>query len=324
MQPNQKLIKKYILFFSFLIGITSSSQVTTIPVWPNTIPGSIITTSYLEKEIIKDNQLQSTSQVTIPTLSIYFPKKELANGTAVVIFPGGGYSHLAMYKEGQKVAEWLNSLGITAFVLKYRLPNDLIMKDKTIGPLQDAQEAIRIIRKKAIEWNLDPTKIGVLGFSAGGHLASTLSTHYQDKIYDGETISARPDFSILIYPVISMEDGITHNGSKVSLLGANPSKELIDNYSNEKQITSETPKTFLVHASDDKAVPVTNSINYYLNLLKNNVPAEMHLYENGGHGFGLGTKGTHIDWPRACAKWLETNGYYSTNNIGKIDYKSNK
>jgi len=309
MQPNQKLIKKYILIFSFLTGITSSSQVTTIPIWPTTIPGSIITSNYLEKEITKDNQLQSTSQVTIPTLSIYFPKKELANGTAVILFPGGGYSHLAMYKEGQKVAEWLNSLGITAFVLKYRLPNDLIMKDKTIGPLQDAQEAIRIIRKKAKEWNVDSNKIGVLGFSAGGHLASTLSTHYQDNVYNAEAISARPDFSILIYPVISMEEGITHNGSKISLLGLNANQNLIDKYSNEKQINSETPKTFLVHASDDKAVPVTNSINYYLNLIKNNVPAEMHLYENGGHGFGLGTGGTHKEWPKTCEKWLKTNRY---------------
>ena len=317
MQTKQILFRKYtFIFITVLTGITSNSQVMAIPIWSNNIPGSINTT-YLEKEIIKDGQLQSTSQVTTPNLSVYLPKKELVNRSAVIIFPGGGYSHLAMYKEGKKVAEWLNSLGITAFVLKYRLPSNLSMKDKTIGPLQDAQEAIRMVRRNAKEWDLDPTKIGVLGFSAGGHLASTLSTHCQDKVYDASEISARPDFSILIYPVISMEEGITHNGSKTNLLGENASKELIEKYSNEKQITSETPKAFLVHASDDKVVPVANSINYYLNLLKYNVPAEMHLYENGGHGFGLGTKGTHIDWPKACAKWLETNGYYSTNNIEK-------
>jgi len=310
MNPIKSFVQKQVfILIMALIGLSSNSQVTTIPVWANAIPGSIKAANYLEKEIIKDNQLQSTSQVTAPNLSAYLPKKELANRSAVVVFPGGGYSHLAMYKEGKKVAEWLNSLGVTAFVLKYRLPSDLIMKDQTIGPLQDAQEAVRILRSNAKEWNIDPTKIGVLGFSAGGHLASTLSTHYQDKVYDSTTISARPDFSILIYPVISMEDGITHNGSKTSLLGANASKELIDKYSNEKQITSETPKTFLVHASDDKAVPVENSIYYYLNLKKNNVPVEMHIYEKGGHGFGLGTVGTHTDWSKACAKWLAENNY---------------
>lgn len=238
---------------------------------------------------------------------MYLPKKELANGSAVLIFPGGAYSYLALYKEGEKVAEWLNSLGITAFVLKYRLPNDRIMKNKTIGPLQDAQEAIRIIRRNSKEWNIDPSKIGVLGFSAGGHLAATLSTHYQYMVYDSDATSARPDFSILIYPVISMEEGITHNGSKINLLGQTTSTELMDNYSNEKQINAATPKTFLVHATDDKAVPVTNSINYYLNLLQFNVPTEMHLYEKGGHGFGLGIAGTSKQWPKTCEKWLYEN-----------------
>ena len=304
------LIKKQVLILIIsLIGFSSEGQINTIPVWTKSIPNSINTLDYTEKEIFKDGQLQGTSQVINPNLTIYLPKKEVANGSAVLIFPGGGYSHLAMYKEGKKVAEWLNSLGITAFVLKYRLPSDLIMKDKTIAPLQDAQEAIRIVRRNAKEWNIDPTKIGVLGFSAGGHLASTLSTHYQDKVYDPDTTSSRPDFSILIYPVISMEDGITHSGSKNSLLGETASKELIDHYSNEKQVNSNTPKTFLIHASDDKAVPVANSINYYLNLLKYNVPAEIHVYEKGGHGFGLGREGTNKDWPKACEKWLVQNGY---------------
>ena len=245
--------------------------------------------------------------MTTPLLYKYQPKKTVPNGSAVLICPGGGYSHLAMYKEGKKIALWLNSLGITAFVLKYRMPNNLIMKDKSIGPLQDAQESIRIIRRNAKEWSIDPDKIGILGFSAGGHLASTLATHYLDKVYDADETSARPDFSILIYPVISMENGITHNGSKVSLLGQNTSKELIEKYSNEKQIDANTPKTFIVHATDDKVVPVENSINYYMNLKKYNVPVEMHLYENGGHGFGLGTKGTHTEWPKACEKWLAEN-----------------
>ena len=290
-----------------LFGTISYCQETSIPIWNKSIPSSIDAPSYLEKEIIKEGELQSTSQVTIPLLYKYQPKKTVPNGSAVLICPGGGYSHLAMYKEGKKVALWLNSLGITAFVLKYRMPTDLIMKDKSIGPLQDAQEAIRTIRRNAKECNIDPAKIGVLGFSAGGHLASTLATHYLDRVYDADATSARPDFSILIYPVISMEDGITHNRSKVSLLGQNASKELTEKYSNEKQIDANTPKTFIVHSTDDKVVPVENSINYYMNLKKYNVPVEMHLYENGGHGFGLGTKGTHTDWPKACEKWLTEN-----------------
>lgn len=289
------------------VGTISYCQETSFPIWNNSIPGSIDVSSYLEKEVIKESELQSTSQVTTPLLYRYQPKKTVPNGSAILICPGGGYSHLAMYKEGKKVALWLNSLGITAFVLKYRMPTDLIMKDKSIGPLQDAQEAIRIIRRNAKEWNIDQDKIGVLGFSAGGHLASTLATHYLDKVYDADATSARPDFSILIYPVISMEDGITHNGSKVSLLGANTSKELIDKFSNEKQVGANTPKTFLVHATDDKVVPVENSINYYMNLIKYNVPVEMHIYENGGHGFGLGTKGTHTEWSNACEKWMLEN-----------------
>ena len=303
---NTQKINFSLLLFVFISAI-SYCQVTSQPIWNKSIPGSINVSTYLEKEVVKEDELQSTSQVTTPLLYKYQPKKTVPNGSAVVICPGGGYSHLAMYKEGKKVALWLNSLGITAFVLKYRMPTDLIMKDKSIGPLQDAQEAIRTIRRNAKEWSIDPDKIGVLGFSAGGHLASTLATHYQDNVYDADATSARPDFSILIYPVISMEYGITHNGSKVSLLGQNTSKELIEKYSNEKQIDANTPKTFIVHATDDKVVPVENSINYYMNLKKYNVPVEMHLYENGGHGFGLGTKGTHTEWPKACEKWLTEN-----------------
>ena len=308
MKKNKNTQKnKFSIILLALFGTISYCQETSISIWNKSIPSSIDAPSYLEKEIIKEGELQSTSQVNKPLLYKYQPKKTVPNGSAVLICPGGGYSHLAMYKEGKKVALWLNSLGITAFVLKYRMPTDLIMKDKSIGPLQDAQEAIRTIRRNAKEWNIDPAKIGVLGFSAGGHLASTLATHYLDRVYDADATSARHDFSILIYPVISMEDGITHNGSKVSLLGQNASKEFTEKYSNEKQIDTNTPKTFIVHSTDDKVVPVENSINYYMNLKKYNVPVEMHLYENGGHGFGLGTKGTHTEWPKACENWLTEN-----------------
>ena len=287
----------------------SQAQNQVIPLW-KVIPQEIKAPDYTEKEDIKDGKVQSTSQVSIPTLSVFLPKGIKQNQTAVVIFPGGGYTHLAIDKEGTKVAEWFNSQGIVAFVLKYRLPNNLIMTNKTVGPLQDAQEAIRVIRLNAAVWNIDPNKIGVMGFSAGGHLASTLSTHYDDRVYETSSkISARPDFSLLIYPVISMENDITHKGSQISLLGENASQQDIDTFSNEKRVTAQTPPAFLIHATDDNVVLPENSINYYLALKKNGVTAELHLYEKGGHGFGLGVNDTSKFWTKACEEWLKSNGY---------------
>ncbi|MDR7370073.1 alpha/beta hydrolase [Flavobacterium aquidurense] len=302
-----KSLFNLILFFGITAHLHAQNQV--IPLW-KTIPQEIKTSDYQEKETRTDGKIQSTSQVSIPTLSIFFTKEIKQNQTAVIILPGGGYSHLSMDKEGTKVAEWLNSLGITAFVLKYRLPSDLIMTNKTVGPLQDAQEAMRIVRLNAAKWNIDPNKIGIMGFSAGGHLASTLSTHYDERVYETSSkISARPDFSILIYPVVSMENEITHKGSQTSLLGKNPSEDLINSFSNEKKVTAQTPPTFLVHATDDSAVLPENSINYYLALKKNAVPAELHLYEKGGHGFGLGVKDTSKFWTKDCEEWLKSNNF---------------
>jgi len=305
-----QLLRGIALGFLLLSGIFSSSaQNQVIPLW-NKIPDEIKAADYKEKESITDGKLQSTTQVTIPTLSIFIPKDAKPNQTAVIICPGGGYMHLAFDKEGTKVAEWFNSLGIAAFVLKYRLPNDLIMKNKNVGPLQDAQEAVRYVRQNAAKLNIDPNKIGILGFSAGGHLASTLSTHYDDKVYESTyKVSARPDFSILMYPVISMENQITHKGSQTNLLGSNPSQDLIDSYSNEKKVTSKTPPAFLIHATDDTVVIPENSINYYLALKKNGIKAELHLYEKGGHGFGLGVNDTSKFWTRDCVEWLKANGY---------------
>lgn len=289
------------------ISSNVNSQIKTIPIWNTTIPGEIKNSDYTEISVYKDSVLQKSSKVSLPTLTIYSPTNP--NGTSVLIFPGGGYQHLSMYKEGDKIARWLNSLQITAIVVKYRLPDDKIMSDKSIAPLQDAQEAIRIIRKNAGIWNLDKNKIGVIGFSAGGHLAATLSTHYNEKTYiSNNDTSARPDFSLLIYPVISMKNEITHKGSQTSLLGLNPSDKRIEKFSNELQVTAETPPTFLVHATDDKSVPVENSINYYLALKKNNVSAEMHLYEKGGHGFGLGKENDEL-WSQDCVKWLKNHNY---------------
>lgn len=302
---------KLVLILLFLgISISCFSQNTEIALWDK-IPDAIEAKDYKEEmTYFNDGSINGISKVSQPTVTVFLADAKTANGTSVVICPGGGYHHLSINKEGYKIANWLNSLGISAFVLKYRMPSDLTMKDKTIGPLQDAQEALRMVRRNADKWKLDPGKVGIMGFSAGGHLASTLSTKFLEKVYvPVDNTSARPDFSILMYPVISMQDGMTHKGSKTNLLGENPNATLVDKYSNEKQVTETTPKTFIVHAADDKAVPVENSINYYLALKQNKIPAEMHLYENGGHGFGLGTEGTNKNWSKACENWLISNGF---------------
>lgn len=291
------------------IVISVKAQDKVLKVWPNKIPGAIKNSTYKEKVDTAANGMLTLSRVTDPTIAVYFPHKVKATRTAVVICPGGGYIHLAYTKEGTDIALWLNSIGITGIVLKYRLPSNKIMKDKTIGPLQDIQEAMRIVRRHANEWNINPNKIGVIGFSAGGHLASTLCTHYKMKVYDSDSTSARPDFAILGYPVISMKLGITHLGSRKNLLGSNPSQKIVKEFSNELHVNKNTPETFLFLAEDDKTVPIKNSILYFLALKKYNVPAELHIYEKGGHGFGLGYKEeTDSYWPKACEHWLEQIG----------------
>lgn len=247
-----------------------------------------------------------------PTLTIYLPAKEKANGAAVVICPGGGYGFLAMDHEGHQIAQWLNSLGVAGFIVKYRHRNSGTGYGHP-APLQDAHRAIRMVRSRAKEWSIDPNRIGVLGFSAGGHLASTTGTHFdngrsevQDPI---ERVSCRPDFMILIYPVISFTEWCTHTGSRRNLLGENPDPNMVENLSNEKQVTPRTPPTFLVHADDDTGVPPENSIYFYLALRKAKVPAEMHIYQKGGHGFGLGKKDSAASsWLMACANWMREQG----------------
>jgi acetyl esterase/lipase len=305
MKINISIVNILLLF----IGMEINAQEKTIFLWEGKIPGEIIV-NYEEEEIYKDNELQSTSRVVVPTITLYTPTETKPNGTSVIIFPGGGYSHLSMNKEGKKVAKWLNSLGITAILLKYRLPSDLTMRDKTIGPLQDAQEAVRMVRRNAKKWNLDSTKIGVIGFSAGGHLAATLSTNFSEITYKSiDNTSALPDFTILIYPVISMQKEIAHKGSKEKLLGINPSEELMKKFSSDLNVNADTPKTFIAHATDDQSVPVENSINYYLALKNNKIQCELHLYEKGGHGFGLGVIATSKNWIQDCENWIQNNGY---------------
>lgn len=300
-----------ILFLIFTSRILLNAQDKVLNVWEGMIPGAIENSS-VKEEIIQTERGDRTKNVITPTLSVYLPHKEIANGTAVVICPGGGYGRLAIPEEGTAVAKWLNKFGIIAFVLKYRLPNDAIMENKSIGPLQDVQESIRIVRRNSEQWDIKPNKIGVMGFSAGGHLAATASTLYNDNIYEHNNNSARPDFSILIYPVISMTEEITHVGSRQNLLGKSPDKNLIEHFSNELQVNENTPPAFLVHSADDKSVPVQNSINYFLSLKKFNIPSELHIYEKGGHGYGLAEKGeSESHWSEACVNWLKMHGFIS-------------
>ena len=253
----------------------------------------------------------SYSFVSRPTLTVYQPPEGTANGTAVVVCPGGGYQHLAMTHEGSDVCKWLNTLGITAFLLKYRLPSDETMVDKSIGPLQDAQRAIQLVRQRAKEWGVDTGAVGILGFSAGGHLASTAGTHFNRGVIDNPLrVSLRPDFMVLLYPVISFSDSIGHRGSRDNLLGKHPSSDLIQLYSNEQRVTDQTPPTFLIHAEDDKTVMVINSLYFYEALIKHHVPAELHVYPKGGHGFGMWNSTSGDDqWPDRLAEWMRVNGW---------------
>jgi len=247
-----------------------------------------------------------------PSLTLYLPTKENANGAAVVICPGGGYGHLAMDHEGHQIAEWLNSLGVAGFILQYRHSRSGAGYGHP-APLQDAQRAIRMVRSRAEQWNVDPRRIGIIGFSAGGHLASSAGTHFQTRYSEArdaiDEFSCRPDFMILGYPVISFTEWYTHSGSRRNLLGKDPERELVENLSNEKRVTPQTPPTFLVLANDDKPVPPENSIYFYLALRKAKVPAEMHIYEKGGHGFGPGAeKGAVSSWMTRCADWMRGRG----------------
>jgi len=301
-----------IVVFAFLNAfvINGFSQTLTLKLWPDGIPGSKTDPSYVEKITVTDGRITRCEKVVTPDLTVFLPSTEKANGAAVLICPGGGYGVLAFDHEGNAIARWLNDNGIAGIILKYRLPSDQIMVDKSIGPLQDAQEAMRVIRRNASEWKIDPKKVGVIGFSAGGHLASTISTHYAEKVYDAkDNISAKPDFSLLIYPVISLDSTITHRGTRNNLLGLKPDAKQVQRFSNELQINAETPPAFLVHSSDDNAVPVMNSIGYYIGLQKNKIPAELHIFQKGGHGYGLSPNGgTESSWPGLCMRWLKAMG----------------
>jgi acetyl esterase/lipase len=292
----------------FLPFMTTAQQVITLY---ETVPNSIHSDKVVERSETTSTGRILARSVIAPTLTAFFPPKDRAQGAAVIICPGGGYSYLVMNQEGTEVADSFVKKGVAAFVLKYRLPNDSIMTNKTIGPLQDALQAIKMVRERAAEWQIDPARIGIIGFSAGGHLASTASTHFNDKVIENKNnTSVRPDFSILVYPVISFSDSLSHKGSRRQLLGKDTaSLAKVDFYSNEKQVTAATPPTFLLHATNDRTVLVGNSISFYEALVRYGVKAEMHIYAAGGHGFGMHNRTTTDNWWDRCINWMIANKF---------------
>lgn len=292
---------KSIFIFSLMISVITARAQKEIPLYgviPNSKPAE-----NLEKGETDENGILRISNVSIPTLTIYQPQK--SNGTAIIICPGGGYKILAASHEGSDVAKILNEWGVTAFVLKYRIPDDRTMLDKSIAPLQDAERAMQIIRENAKAWSINTKKIGIMGFSAGGHLAASLSTRYQEALITNPSkISFRPDFSVLVYPVISFTDSIGHKGSRENLIGKKASEFKLKKYSNELNVNKKTPPAFLVHAKDDKGVSYKNSEIYAAALRANNIKTNEYYYDHGGHGFGMNNKTSEVKWMDELKKWL--------------------
>jgi acetyl esterase/lipase len=291
-----KMLK--ICFVLMLLLSLSVNAQGVINLYPGVVPNS------MESGVIEKEHSGMFSGVTNPTLEIFLPEKDKSTRAAVVICPGGGYAVVVYQGEGVKTAEEFAKNGVAAFVLKYRLPNDSTMVDKKIGPLQDAQQAIKVVRENSSKWGIDINRIGIMGFSAGGHLASTEATHF-DKAFieNSNNTNLRPDFQILIYPVISMLDSFTHPGSRTNLLGENPAKDLIDEFSNELQVNENTPSAYITHTGDDKVVDVDNSIVYYEQLRHHNVPAELHIYPKGNHGFVLSQPSD--EWMKPIFTWMK-------------------
>lgn len=313
--PKTKFMKKQNLFLLlFIISLMPFSIANgqnaplEIPLYSKQIPNAIPGPN--EEAASNEGGRLRYSKIRNPTLSVYLPPKDKATGTAVLICPGGGYTIVAAGHEGHDVAKKFNEQGIAAFVLKYRLPDTRTSSRPDIAPLQDAQQALRLIREGAKEWQLNPDKVGIMGFSAGGHLASTAGTHFQQAYVSnpGKT-NLRPDFMLLLYPVISSDKAFAHQGSFDNLIGKSAAADKSSEFSNEKKVTAQTPPTFLVHASDDKAVPVKNSIVFYEALLQHQVPAELHIYQNGGHGFGLNNPTTTDAWFERALNWMKSNKF---------------
>jgi acetyl esterase/lipase len=301
------MAKRFLFLTFFMLLASSGFSQKEMPLYSGKIPNSIETID--KEEIVFNKEVDTLAyRVSHPTLRIFLPASEKANGTAVVICPGGGYHVLLMTREGYDIARAFNKLGVAAFVLKYRLPDDKTMPDRSTGPLQDAQRAVQLIREHASEWNINTEKTGIMGFSAGGHLASTAGTHFNKVLIENKKgISVRPDFMILVYPVISMSDSLGHLGSREYLLGKNPSEQQLRLFSNELQVEKSTPPAFIILAGDDTVVKPENSFRFYNALKMNGVSAEMHIYSSGEHGF-LKTP-TFEEWFGRCCFWMKSNGW---------------
>lgn len=293
------------LFLVFNLDIVwgQMNDVSSWPLYQNAIPNA--KGSIEEQTAFRGARGRFISYTSVPTLTPYL--SNFPNGKAVIICPGGGYRGVAIDIEGHQIARTFQANGIHAFVLKYRTPDDRSCQDKSIAPLQDAQQALRLVSDSLENWGYQGSQVGIMGFSAGGHLAATASNAYGYNYVSNQAEGARkPDFSVLCYPVITMQDPHTHKGSRTNLLGENPTQEAMDLYSADQRVSADSPPVFLVHASDDQAVPVQNSLQYYLKCVESGVPAEMHIYKEGGHGFGLYLEHPEEHWFDRLLHWLDT------------------
>jgi acetyl esterase/lipase len=307
-------VRLCILSFLMAGSIFPSFAQDVVSLWPTgRMPNS---KGLAMKDSIADERIYSVSS---PRLRVFLPSVQENKGTAIIICPGGGYQRLAYMGSGVQLAKWFNTMGVSAFVLDYRLPHLADLKQREIGPLQDAQRAMRVVRAYAREWGIKPDKIGMMGTSAGGHLVSTIGTHPEDVSSIGDSLDAvafMPDFLILVSPVISMGK-FTHAGSKRNLLGENPSEELVKRYSSELQVTRKTPPSFMVHAFNDKSVPLQNSLMFYQALVENNVPSSLHVFPQGGHAIALrNNPGSTESWTVLCEQWMIEMGFLAA-TVGK-------
>lgn len=295
--------KSFLLVLVALLPFFTCTGQIVMPLYSDSIPNSI---PGPDEEKSTEQGILIISKVSRPTLTFYPAPRAISTGAAVIICPGGGYSILAAGHEGKEVALRFNEMGISAFVLKYRIPDDKTMPNKEIGPLQDAQRAIQLVRQNAKKWKINPRRIGIMGFSAGGHLAATAGTHFEKALIDNpKKTSLRPDFLLLIYPVISFRDSIGHMGSRNQLLGPSPSAEKIEAYSNELQVRANTAPAFMVHAKND-FVKIENSQLFAAALEQYKIPNRLLVYESGGHGYGMVNPTSPVRWMDELQQWLKT------------------
>ncbi|WP_158211898.1 alpha/beta hydrolase [Robiginitalea sediminis] len=300
-------MKKTLLALLLILVLPCAAQHFRLPIWPDGAIAHRVPTN--EAEIRDSTDILRISKVQVPEIEVYLADTTRQTGKAVLILPGGGYRILAYHWEGTQFARWLQARGITGVVLKYRLPDSRSLTEAHLVPLSDAQRAMRLLREKATQWTIDPGKIGVMGFSAGGHLAASLSTQYEARVYEpvdrADLLSSRPDFSVLVYPVITFSASAVHSGSREALLGPSPSDSLLRFFSPELQVGPETPPAFLLHAADDTGVPVANSLAYYEAMRAAGRPATLHLVPEGGHGFAMARGDAYLSrWVEWLEAWL--------------------